>query len=141
MDGDLISLKKTLTPSEMEIFGSEFDKVKKSTGIAYLLWFFLSGLAVHKFYLGKVKQGIFYLIVPWLAVLVFILGAVDAAGGRDAQGPVEWSAFGSPTVVIALLGLLAYAVWWFVDLFTLHRQVARANEEIERGIIQQVRMR
>ena len=105
------------------------------------LWFFLSGLAVHKFYLGKVRQGIFYLIVPWLAVLVFILGAVDAAGGRDAQGPVEWSAFASPAVVIALLGLLAYLVWWFVDLFTLHRQVARANEEIERGIIQQVRMR
>ena len=141
MDGDLISLKKTLTPQELEIFGSEFGKVKKSAGIAYLLWFFLSGLAVHKFYLGKVKQGIFYLVAPWLAVLVFILGVLDAAGKRDAQGAVELSAFGTPTVVIAVLGLLVYVVWWFVDLFTLHRQVARANEEIEREIIQQVRMR
>jgi hypothetical protein len=51
------------------------------------------------------------------------------------------SAFGTPTVVIAVLGLLVYVVWWFVDLFTLHRQVARANEEIEREIIQRVRMR
>ena len=25
----------------------------KSTGIAYLLWFFLGGLGVHRFYLGR----------------------------------------------------------------------------------------
>lgn len=32
----------------------------KSTGIAYLLWFFLGALGVHKFYLGKVGMGIAY---------------------------------------------------------------------------------
>jgi hypothetical protein len=32
----------------------------KSTGTAYLLWFFLGALGVHKFYLGKVGIGIAY---------------------------------------------------------------------------------
>lgn len=32
----------------------------KSAGIAYLLWFFLGALGVHKFYLGKVGMGIAY---------------------------------------------------------------------------------
>lgn len=33
----------------------------KSTGIAYLLWFFVGALGVHKFYLGKVGMGIAYI--------------------------------------------------------------------------------
>ena len=32
----------------------------KSTGIAYLLWFFLGALGVHKFYLGRVGMGFAY---------------------------------------------------------------------------------
>lgn len=33
----------------------------KSTGIAYLLWFFLGALGVHKFYLGRIGMGFAYL--------------------------------------------------------------------------------
>jgi hypothetical protein len=32
----------------------------KGTGTAYLLWFFLGGLGVHKFYLGRPGLGILY---------------------------------------------------------------------------------
>lgn len=33
----------------------------RSTGIAYLLWFFLGGFGAHKFYLGRVGIGFAYL--------------------------------------------------------------------------------
>lgn len=36
--------------------------------IAALLAFFLGGLGAHKFYLGKVFQGIFYLLFCWTCI-------------------------------------------------------------------------
>lgn len=33
----------------------------KSTGVAYLLWFFLGALGAHKFYLGRIGMGIAYI--------------------------------------------------------------------------------
>ena len=34
---------------------------QKSVGLAYVLWFFLGALGIHKFYLGKVGIGIAYI--------------------------------------------------------------------------------
>lgn len=34
---------------------------QKSTGVAYLLWFFFGFLGVHQFYLGKVGRGLLYI--------------------------------------------------------------------------------
>lgn len=35
---------------------------QKSTGTAYLLWFFVGALGAHKFYLGKTGTGVLYLL-------------------------------------------------------------------------------
>lgn len=43
----------------------------KSTGIAYLLWFFLGGLGVHRFYLGRNGSAIIQLLLGlfgWLPI-------------------------------------------------------------------------
>ena len=40
---------------------SRFPSNQKSTGVAYLLWFFLGVLGVHQFYLGKTGRGLLYL--------------------------------------------------------------------------------
>ena len=50
----------------------------KSTGAAYLLWFFTGGLGGHRFYLGRVGSGLFMLIlfvVGW-ATIFFGIGAI-----------------------------------------------------------------
>ena len=141
MNGDLISLKKTLTPQNLEILRTEIERKRKSSVVAYLLWFFLSWLAMHKFYIGKVKQGMLYLALPWLAVIVAIAGGVLSGQAPGTPADSTTTAASNTALVIAGLAFLASVIWWLVDLFTLHRQVERANEGIEREIIQQLRMR
>lgn len=45
---------------------------KKSRIAAALLAFFLGGFGVHKFYLGRIGQGILYLIFCWTFIPAFI---------------------------------------------------------------------
>lgn len=70
----------------------------KSKGTAYLLWFFLGGLGVHKFYLGKFGMGILYLFtfgifgIGWLIDLFTLGSQVDNYNAifmaRTAMGAV-----------------------------------------------------
>ena len=53
----------------------------KSKLVAFLLWFFLGGLSMHRFYLGKIGSGILYLLtgqlfgIGWIIDL-FLLGSM-----------------------------------------------------------------
>lgn len=40
-----------------------FNQMRKSGGIAYLLFFFLGGLGVHRFYLRQMWMGIAWLVM------------------------------------------------------------------------------
>ena len=48
-----------------------FSARRKSVGIAYLLWFFVGFLGVHRFYLGRTKMGVFILagVLGWFCCL------------------------------------------------------------------------
>ncbi len=48
---------------------------KKSTGVAYLLWFFLGGLGIHRFYLGKSGSAFAMLalsILGWATLVLYV---------------------------------------------------------------------
>lgn len=55
----------------------------KSKLVAFLLWFFLGWLSMHRFYLGKIGSGILYLItgqlfgIGWFIDLFLLSGMVD----------------------------------------------------------------
>jgi TM2 domain-containing membrane protein YozV len=60
-----------------------YDANRKSTGVAYLLWFFLGMFGAHRFYLGETGSGVAQLvlsIIGWVTTLIligfFILAAV-----------------------------------------------------------------
>ncbi len=55
-----------------------YDANKKSTGVAYLLWFFLGGIGVHRFYLGKTGSGLLLMAITLVGLLLFPLLIVTA---------------------------------------------------------------
>ena len=77
-----------------------YDAAKKSTGIAYILWFFLGLLGVHRFYLGSTGIGILVLICSFLGLLTFGI-----------------------TTLVSFLVL-------FIDMFTIPGKVQRYNEAL-----------
>ncbi len=128
----LIALKSTLNTQQLQILTIEIDRRRRSTAVAYLLWFLLSWLALHKFYLGRITVGVIYLIAPWLCILVIVSGFAMAES--DA-------AMGTVTLMAGLLGLLVYGIWWLVDLFTIPGQVMAYNENLEFEIITSLKAR
>ncbi|MGE5703685.1 MAG: TM2 domain-containing protein [Clostridia bacterium] len=83
--------RQSLNTDQQLMVNAEFEKKKKSKGIAYLLWFLLGSLGGHRFYVGDIGLAIglivvwiigwFTLFIPtliWLLVDVFLLsGRVD----------------------------------------------------------------
>lgn len=83
----------------------QYDAAKKSTGVAYVLWFFLGGLGVHRFYLDRSASGIVMAIISVLSWLTVFIG-------------------------IGLIGLTVIGVWWLVDAFLIPGIIVRANQEL-----------
>ncbi len=67
---------------------------KKSTGVAYLLWFFLGGFAAHRFYLGL-------------------------AGTAAAQLALFWGGLMLSWAIIGIPMLIAFSIWWLIDAFLI----------------------
>jgi len=76
----------------------------KNTIIAYVLWWFLGSLGIHRMYLGRTGSG-----VTQLLLLIF--------------GIVTWF-FGIGILLLAILG-----VWWLVDAFLTYGMVREENEK------------
>ncbi|MDR2081868.1 MAG: NINE protein [Campylobacteraceae bacterium] len=71
--GSIIKVKAEICPKcgvrqrpAPNVFGNQ--EGEKSRIAAALFAFFLGGLGVHKFYLGKIGQGILYLIFCWTLI-------------------------------------------------------------------------
>ncbi len=74
----------------------------KSMLLAYVLWFFLGSLGIHRFYLGATRSAIIILILTILSVVLSVVGV----------GP--------------LLGLVVI-IWLIVDIFLIPGMVRAAN--------------
>ena len=101
---DSIGLLKQLDEKELLIYNAEIQKVRKSTGVAYLLYFFFGGIGAHKFYLGQPGWGCMY-----------ILGAVSVLIGMGLP----------PVLVLAL----PWSIALFIDLFTIPGQNRKLQEK------------
>ncbi|WP_417808082.1 TM2 domain-containing protein [Thioclava sp.] len=65
----------TLSTEQQMLIEQRITNDGKSTVVAYLLWFFLGGLGVHRFYMGKTGTGFVQLalfILGWLTLVVYI---------------------------------------------------------------------
>lgn len=82
-----------------------FEANKKSTGTAYLLWFFLGGLGAHRFYLGR-------------------------PGSAVAQIAIFWGSFVLMFIFIGFLTVWITPVWLIVDLFLIPQMVSEHNNKL-----------
>jgi hypothetical protein len=121
---DAIELKRNLSEHELSVLNSELVKYKKSTALAYVLWFFLGGLGIHKFYIGKTGMGIFYLLLVGGLLVGTITGISKEMG---------------PAMIIAGSCGLVLGILLLVDLFTIPRQIRRTYIQAEWQILRKIK--
>jgi len=74
----------------------------KSTGVAYLLWFFLGWLGIHKFYLNQTALGVLYLCL-------FLGGFLGLF------------------IIIGVIPLLVWGILMIIDIFLIPDRVNQMN--------------
>ena len=115
----LLERMSNLSDKQLVILEGELSRSKKSTGIAYLLWFFLGSLGVHKLYLGKTGWGIAYLLLTVAGYATGGVGIVLSLG----------------TAVFGLILLTILGIFLFVDLFTLPRQIKTQEVKLKEKLL------
>ncbi|MFO7289198.1 TM2 domain-containing membrane protein YozV [Planifilum fulgidum] len=108
-----LALKQQLNQHQLSMVQSEMEHKMKSMAVAYLLAIFLGYFGAHRFYVRKTGTAVTQLVL-------FLLGVVTAI------------------FLVGFVFLFIVGFWVLIDLFLLHGQVNRLNEEIEREIIEQV---
>jgi len=88
---------------------------KKSMLLAYILWFFLGLLGVHRFYLGKGGTGALMLI------LCLIGGALAMFG-------------------IGFIFLIPLGIWWLLDAILVYVNCSKINKKAEEFAYMQTAM-
>jgi TM2 domain-containing membrane protein YozV len=79
-----------------------FESSKKSTGVAYLLWFFTGGFGGHRFYLGRTGSAVGQLILNVLGWCTVWFG-------------------------VGVIFFVALGIWLLIDLFTIPGMIAQHN--------------
>jgi TM2 domain-containing membrane protein YozV len=96
---DNFQLKNQLSEKQLAIFNQEYDKKKKSVALTWILWFFLGGFGIHRFYLGKTTSAVILLILTlvtawftfgiptaiWLIVDAFLLPKMIGDKNREVE--------------------------------------------------------
>jgi TM2 domain-containing membrane protein YozV len=81
-----VLMKSKLNTEDQMIVASEFGKKQKNKGIMYALWFFLTPLAGHRFYLGDTGYAVCMLLFGWCSLFIWNLVDVFFIGKRlDAK--------------------------------------------------------
>lgn len=86
-----------------------YEANKKSAVIAYVLWFFLGQLGVHRLYLGREGSGIFMAL---FCVASYILCLV----------------------LIGFVGLGILYVWWLIDALLIPGMLQDENVKLARRL-------
>ena len=145
MEHNILELKKSLSDHELSVFNSEMEKHKKSAGLAYLLWFFLGTLGIHKFYISKIGMGIVYIvsgIVAWTSLIIGLTIGVSELLSEDfleeAAESTSQAGLGA-AMVIFIIFIIILGIMLLIDLFTIPRQIRKKYEKQELAVLQKLK--
>ena len=99
----------TISIQQQMLIEQRVTNEAKSTGAAYLIWLFLGGLGIHRFYLGRTVSGI-------LLLLCTVIGAITLPIG------------------IGLLFLFITGLWLLIDAFLIPGMVQSQKDEVRRRL-------
>ena len=114
----------------------------KSTGVAYVLWFFFGGIGAHKFYLGRPGIGVLYIgmfVLFWAGMFSLLSLAIDT---RDAlafatqhghYSALRDGSWGMSYGLRAPAMLMPLSIALIYDLVTIPSQVHAANARLGSG--------
>ena len=102
-----------LSTQQQMLVEQRLTNEKKSAGVAYLLWFFLSGFSAHRFYLGTPGVG-------------------------AAQIALFWGGLLLSAVLVGIPMLIAFAIWWIIDAFLIGGLIEKDAAQKRARIINEV---
>jgi TM2 domain-containing membrane protein YozV len=101
-----------LSTQEQILIEQRVANEAKSTGAAYLLWFFLGGLGAHRFYLGRVGSGV-------VMFVLFVVGWITLVAG------------------IGAIFLVVVGIWVLVDAFLIPGMVQGHKQAVRQALSMQ----
>ena len=107
----MVGSKSNLTERELAVLESEMRARGKSTGIAYLLWFFLRMFGGHRFYLNRHGAAFLVTCIVGIVLTFFVVG---------------------------LFVILVLALMVFIDAFRIPGFVTTTNGAIEQQVITEI---
>lgn len=107
-------MNQNLTNEEKLVVNSELEKRGKNLVLAYVLWFFLGTLGIHRMYLGKKGSGI-VMLVMFLVSYPLIL------------------AYGLGFITLSIVG-----IWYWIDLFRIKNMHQQEQDILESEIAEEI---
>ena len=92
---------KEMLEMEKSKLQTEMVYQEKNLVLAYALWFFLGTLGAHRFYLGKIKTAVTYLVIALFG----------------------WILVGIPYI--------ALGIWWLIDAYYVNKYVIEHNNDMK----------
>lgn len=80
----------------------QYDAMKKSTLVAYILWWFLGLFGGHRFYLGRTGSAVAMLILSIVSIMLML-------------------------VLIGYLTIWVTVVWWLIDALLIPGMIRQDN--------------
>lgn len=99
----------TLSTQQQMLIEQRVTNEAKSTGAAYLLWFFLGTLGAHRFYLGRPGSAVVQLLMTIIGWLTIVL-------------------------VVGIFILIAVGIWVLVDAFLIPGMIQAHKEKVRQSL-------
>ena len=93
----------------------KYENDKKSAATAYLLWFFLGGIGVHRFYFGDTGGGIVGIVLTIFSIGVLVSGVYSASG---------------PEMIFGIACFVIHGIWLSIEIFTIPEEIRKRNNEL-----------
>lgn len=87
----------------------QYDALKKSGAVAFLLWFFFGMVGAHRFYLTRGSSAVAMLVIFVISLVLL-------------------------TVAIGMLGLIILGVWVIIDAFKIPHWLREYNSKLAAGL-------